>query len=346
MQFANNEYFQLAWWLIPGALVLWFYVTWRKRKISSIAKASFLPFLLPGYESRAFLRNGILVLLSLAFLIVALANPVGTSKPVRGKTNGLDIVFALDVSKSMDAQDVKPSRLERAIHTISDLSEKLAGNKLGLVVFAGNAYVQMPLTSDANAMKLFLANINTNIIPEQGTALESAIETSKQLLYPQGVVQSANKTASKVIILLTDGEDHDGDAAKAASEASKDGVVIMTVGMGTAEGAPIPIFEGGLLQGYLKDNNGETIVTKMDATDLKNIASTAHGSYYEINEAGSVENDMIKKLNSLSKGEESFELFDLKETHFQWFAGAALFLLLLEMAFKNIFESRIIKNEA
>jgi Ca-activated chloride channel family protein len=345
MQFANTEYFQYAWWLIPGVLVLWFYSIWRKRKIASIAKAPFLPFLLPGYRSKAFLRSGILILISLALIIIALANPVGTSKPVKGKTNGLDIVFALDVSKSMDAQDVKPSRLEHALHTISDLSEKLAGNKLGLVVFAGNAYVQMPLTTDANAMKLFLSNITTNIIPEQGTSLESAIETSKELLFPQGVI-SANKTASKVIILLTDGEDHNGDAAKAANEVSNDGIVIMTIGMGTTEGAPIPIFEGGLLQGYLKDNNGETIVTKMDATDLKNIASTAHGSYFEINQPGNIENEMIKKLNTLSKGEESFELFDLKETHFQWFAGSALFLLLLEIEFINIFDKRTLENEA
>jgi len=344
MQFANTEYFQYGWGFVPGVLVLWLYARWRRRKIASISDASLLSVLFPGNKKNIFLASGILVLTAIACLILALANPVGTSKPVKGKTNGLDIVFALDVSKSMDAQDIKPSRLERALHLISNLSEKMAGNKTGLVVFAGNAYVQMPLTSDANAMKLFLSSINTHMIPEQGTAMQAAIETSKALLFPNGTVQQAGNAASKVIILLSDGEDHDGDARKAAMEASKDGVIIMTIGTGTAEGAPIPIFEGGILQNYLRDNNGETIVTRMDAAGLKNIASDTHGRYFDIN-SSSTENELVKSLNSISKGEEDFELFDLKETHFQWFAGTALFLLLAEIMFRNRNRSRYATDE-
>ena len=293
MQFANTEYFQYGWALIPGLLVLWFYARWRKRKIASIANESFLSVLLPGNNRNKYLGIGVILLLASGLIILALANPVGTSKPVKGKTSGLDIVFALDVSKSMDAQDTKPSRLERSIHLISLLTDQLAGNKLGLVVFAGNAYVQMPLTSDANAMKLFLSNINTNMIPEQGTAMMAAIETSKELLFPNGTVQQPGNSASKVIVLFTDGEDHDGDAIKAATEAAKDGVIIMSIGAGTTEGAPIPVFEGGILQNYLKDNNGETVITKMDAAALKNIATEAHGRFFDIN-SGTTENEMIK----------------------------------------------------
>ena len=333
IQFANTEYFQYAWLLIPGVAILWLYIRWRRRRIAAIANPNLLSVLLPGHKSRAYLTSAILILVSIVFIILALANPVGTSKPVKGKTNGLDIVFALDVSKSMDAMDIKPSRLTRATHLISELTEKLGGDKLGLVVFAGNAYVQMPLTSDANAMKLFLANINTNMIREQGTAMESAIETSEELLFPNRNPQNAPSASSKIIILLTDGEDHEGDAIKAAQEAGKKGIRILAIGTGTTDGAPIPIYENGLLQGYIKDNNGETVITKMDPEQLKNIVSQAHGTFYETND--NVEDALVKKLNSFSKGEEQFELFDLKESHFQWFAGAALFLLILETAFKN-----------
>ena len=311
--------------------------------MAAIANPSFLPLLLPGYKNLGYLTSAILLLLSLAAIIIALANPVGTSKPVKGKTNGLDVVFALDVSKSMDAQDIKPSRLDRATHLVNALTEKLAGNKLGLVVFAGNAYVQMPLTTDANAMKLFLANINTNIIQEQGTAIEGAIETSEDLLFPNGAVQPAHNAASKIIILITDGEDHEGDAIKAAKEAGQKGVIIMAVGAGTADGAPIPIYENGLLQNYLKDNNGETVVSKMDDGQLKNIVAQAHGTFY--NADRNIEDKMVHDLNSFSKGEEDFELFDLKETRFQWFAGAALFLLLMETVVKNGMIGTKIKDE-
>jgi len=333
MQFANTEYFNYAWGLIPGMILLWFYIQWRKKKIAAIANPSLLSVLLPGHRSRVPVTSGILILLAIGFIILALANPVGTSKPVKGKTNGLDIVFALDVSKSMDATDIKPSRLERATHLINELTEKLAGNKMGLVVFAGNAYVQMPLTTDASAMKLFLANTNTNMVQEQGTAIEGAIETSEGLLFPDGLMQPGQNSASKIIILLTDGEDHEGDAEKAAKEAGKDGIIIMAIGTGTTDGAPMPIYENGLLQGYLKDNNGETVVTKMDPEQLKNIVAQAHGTFYEMSD--NVEDELMRKLNSFAKGEQEFELFDLKETHFQWFAGAALFLLLIETAFKN-----------
>lgn len=333
IQFANTEYFQYAWALIPGLALLWLYIRWRTRRIAGIANPNLLSVLLPGHKNRAYLVSALLISATMGFIILALANPVGTSKPVKGKTNGLDIVFALDVSKSMDATDIKPSRLDRATHLISELTEKLAGDKLGLVVFAGNAYVQMPLTSDANAMKLFLANINTNIIREQGTAMESAIETSAGLLFPNGNSQGSQNTASKIIILLTDGEDHQGDAVKAAQEAGKKGIRIIAIGTGTTDGAPIPINEDGLLQGYIKDNNGETVITKMDPEQLKNIVAEAHGTFYETGD--NVGNEIVQKLNSFAKGEETFELFDLKETHFQWFAGAALFLLLIETAFKN-----------
>jgi len=335
MRFANTEYFIYAWWLLAGIAILWLYHLWRKRKIASIAGDSFLSLILPGYQRRTYLFSGILLLATSSFIILALANLTGSTKPVKGKIKGLDIVFALDVSKSMDAQDIKPSRLERAVQFISETSTKLPGVKMGLVVFAGNAYVQMPLTTDANALKLFLSHTSTNIIAEQGTAISSAIETSKGLLFPDGVPKQGSAGALKVILLLTDGEDHEGNAITSAKEAGRDGVIIDAIGVGTVNGAPIPVYNNGILDRYIKDNDGETVVSKMDEGFLKEITSKAQGKLYNLDGGSDVTKELVNDLNALSSGEQEIVIFDVMETHYQWFAGVALFLLCLETALKS-----------
>ena len=345
MRFANTEYFRYAWWLIAGVAILWFYYQWRRRKISAIANDSFLNLILPGHKNRNYLASGIFLLTALAFIILALANLTWSSEPVKGKAKAMDIVFALDVSKSMDAQDVKPSRLERAIQFISETSMKLPGYKLGLVVFAGNAYVQMPLTTDANALKLFLANTSTNIIAEQGTAITDAIETSKGLLFPDGRPKPGTPESSKVILLLTDGEDHEGEAVEAAREEGKDGVIIDAIGIGTGAGAPIPVYNNGFLERYIKNNEGETVISKMDERNLKEITSEAHGKFYDLGGNPGISDQLVKDLNALASGEQQIAIFDIRETRYQWFAGAALFLLLFEIAFRNGYIKRLRKNE-
>jgi Ca-activated chloride channel family protein len=333
MQFANTEYLMYAWWIPFALIVLWFYIKWRQRKLSALADQKLKDTVLPGHQNRFYFISGLLILGASAMVVLGLANLVSGAKPVKGKKMGLEIAIVLDVSKSMDAQDLKPSRLARSTQFISDLSTRLGGNKIGLVVFAGNAYVQMPLTSDAPAMKLFLSNTSTNMIAEQGTAIGEAIETATQMLFPNGKTAN-NGHASKVILLISDGENHDEIAIKAAKSAAKSGVRIYTAGVGSSAGAPVPVYERGALQGYLRDDNGETVISKLDAPALKEIATAGHGSFYMLNEQNDLTEGIVKELSSLSKGEQDFEIFDLNETRFQWFAGAALFLLLLEAILK------------
>jgi Ca-activated chloride channel homolog len=333
MHFANTEYFNYAWWLPVAAAIFWLYWQWRKAKLEQLADQSLLNSIIPGHNNRSFIRTGTIMLLGSVFIILALANPLGTSKPVKGKKTGVDIVIALDVSKSMDAQDLKPSRLIRATQFINNISSQFAGNRIGLVVFAGSAYVQMPLTTDASALKLFLDNVSTDMIAEQGTAIGDAIETSKELLFPNGIAKPSN--TAKVILLLSDGENHDDEAIKSAKEAGRAGVIIYAIGVGSENGAPIPVTTQGILQGYLKDDNGETVISKLDPKMLNDIASEAHGSFYRLAEQSNLLSTFQSKLNSLSKGEQDFEIYDVKQTRFQWFAGIALFLLLSESILRN-----------
>jgi Ca-activated chloride channel homolog len=334
IHFANTEYFNYAWWIPVALVMLWLYWKWREARIKQLADNNLLDSIFPGHKSNALVISGGLLLLVSATLILALANPLGKAHEEKGKKTGIDIVIALDVSKSMDAQDVKPSRLSRANRFVSNLAENFAGNRIGLVVFAGSAYVQMPLTTDANALKMFLGSTSTDMAPEQGTSIGEAIETSAELLFPNGHPASTN--VSKVILLVTDGENHDDNAVKAAREAGKNGVVIYSIGVGTEAGAPIPQMVNGVLQGYIRDDNGETVVSKLDPGALGEIATAAHGSFFRLSGG---DDDLQKvitgKLNALSKGEQDFERYDARETRFQWFAGIALFLLVIESFLRN-----------
>jgi len=329
MHFANTQYFIYALWLPLGLALLWLFWQWRRQKLNAMADAPMLKNIFPAAGNRFWLISGLLILIASGALILAMANPLAGAKPIKGKKSGLDIVIALDVSKSMDAQDIKPSRLARSLRFISSLSEKLAGNRIGLVVFAGNAYIQMPLTTDASAVKLFMADINTNMLPEPGTAIGDAIATSKSMLFP--TVTTANaRNAAKVMVLITDGENHEDDAENAAKDAAKNGMIIYTIGAGSEAGGPIPLYDHDNLQGYLKDENGETVVSKLDIGSLREIAHDAHGEVYRLTDQDDLAQVLVNKLGTLTKGEMEFEIYDQKQTQFQWFAGVALFLLLLE----------------
>jgi Ca-activated chloride channel homolog len=331
--FANPEYFNYAWWLPLGFAVLWLYAQWRKSKISGLADNTLLGTILPGYQDYSFIRSGILILAGSAMIILALANPLGTSKPVKKTIKGLDIVVALDVSNSMNARDLKPSRLDRAIRFIKKIQSAIPGSHTGFVVFAGRAYVQMPLTSDPGALDMFLKSINTDMVPEQGTNISDAIETSKELLFPDENDKLKSAT-SKVILLITDGEDHEENAIKAARDAHKQGVTIITIAVGSAAGAPVPQLAGDAMQGYIKDNNGETVISKVNLDLLKDIANETNGASYRLTDDDNLVPVLNKKLDGLKKGEQTVT-YDLNETRFQWFCGLALFLLLAEDLLKT-----------
>jgi Ca-activated chloride channel homolog len=273
--------------------------------------------------------DNILTILAIFFLILALAQPRWGYYWKDLEQKGVDIVIALDVSDSMLAQDIKPNRLERAKHKIADLLNMLEGDRIGLVAFAGTSYLQCPLTLDYSAARIFLNAIDTNLIPVKGTAIGYAIRTSVKAFNTQD-------TRSRAIILITDGEDHTGDAIESAKWAKKHETKIFVIGIGNSIGAPIPNPDSKVL-GFKKDKNGEVILTKIDEPTLQKIALETGGSYVH-----SVSGDMdLQKLyiESIKHKVESKEIKTERrrvwKERFQWLIIAALLCLTAKYARKK-----------
>jgi Ca-activated chloride channel family protein len=280
-------------------------------------------------KSRAIVKF-LILMLAYTFIIFALANPQIGSKLEKIERKGIDLVIAIDVSNSMLAQDIKPSRLLRARQSISKLIDKLKNDRIGIVVFAGNAYTQLPITTDYSAAKLFLSTINTDIVPTQGTAIAEAIELSTESF-------DDNKH-EKAIIIITDGEDHEGDAIQAASATAKKGIRIYTIGMGLPEGGPIPVFnKSGVQTGFKKDLKNNTVITKLNETMLQQIASKGNGKYVRANNAQTGLSIIFDEINKLEKTEFESRVFSDYEDRFQYLLVPALLLLLIEFL---IFERR------
>ncbi|MGZ5283795.1 MAG: vWA domain-containing protein [Bacteroidia bacterium] len=325
MHFAHIE--NLFWLLLPlaGLGLLFLYMRWRKNALNRIAEPSLQKLVLPGFLKNKHRNRGVFLLMAICFLIFALANLQAGKKPRKATRAGLDLVIAVDISKSMDAQDLKPSRMAQAKHFMQQLINALPQDRVGMVVFAGNAYIQMPLSSDLQAASMFVNTISTDIAPTQGTSLTDAIAQSLSLLYPKNKPKDA--TSAKVIVLLSDGENHEDDATEAAKNAQKSGAIIYTIGIGTTQGTVIPLGENG---GLLRDENDEAVISKLNQSILQSIAAEANGKYYYL--AG--ENDAVKKLvnelGQLKRGEKETMVFDEYESYFQVFAALALLLLLTE----------------
>jgi Ca-activated chloride channel family protein len=242
----------------------------------------------------------------------------------------VDIFIALDVSKSMLAEDIQPNRLEKAKHEISKLIDKLEGDRIGLICFAGIAFVQCPLTLDYNAANLFLNDIDTQIIPQPGTAIGSAISLARQSFVSQ-------EMKYKVLVLITDGEDHEGDPVAVAKEATKDGIVIYTIGIGSQQGAPIPEYDSyGNRVGYKKDRSGQVVTSKMDMLTLEKIAFETGGKYY-ISSSG--ESELEKIYQEISQMEEK-ELSSRQYTHFEDRFQIFLVIGLLFLIFETLLSER------
>ena len=262
-------------------------------------------------------------MLAFAFLAAAVCGPLIGSKLEEVKRKGADIIIALDVSNSMKAEDIRPSRLERSKQAISKLIDKLQGDRIGLVVFAGDAYTQLPITTDYGAAKLMLSTVETDIVPRQGTAIGSAIELATSAFSDSSRKHSA-------VIIITDGENHEDDAVDAAKKAAEQGVKIYTIGMGSPEGAPIPIYNNGARVGFKQDNNGQAVVTKLDAAALQEIAEAGKGKFVRASNSDDGLDIILKEINALDKKEFQAKMFTDYENQFQYFLGASIFLFLLE----------------
>jgi len=312
--------------LVVPVLVVFFLLLqyWKKRTQKKFANKGLLKRLSPEQSLFKSILKLVVICLAFASLSIALVNPKVGTKLETIKREGVDIVFAVDVSKSMLAEDIKPSRLEKAKQLVSKIMDNLGSDRVGIIAYAGKAFPQLPITTDYAAGKMFLQNMNTDMLSSQGTAINEAINLAK-------TYYDDDQQTNRVLMIISDGEDHSEDAITVAEEASKEGIKIFTIGVGNAKGGPIPLRRKGTLLGYKKDKQGETVITKLNEQTLKDIASQANGTYIN----GAITDKVVKQvkdlLNKMDKKEfEAQQIADFKD-QFQWFLGLAILLFFIDI---------------
>jgi len=321
-RFAHPEYFYTLL-VIPVFFVLFIIsIIIRRRSIQRFGDSDLLIQLMPSVSNSRPIIKFLTWMVILSFIITALAQPQFGSKLQTSKRKGAEIIIALDVSNSMMAEDIKPNRLERAKRAIAQLTERLRNDKLGLIVFAGQAYVQLPITTDYTSAKLFLNAITTNTVPLQGTAIGAAINMAVKSFSP-------NFEGSKAIIVITDGENHEDDAIGAAKAASEDKIIVHTIGMGLPQGAPIPMGPEGS-KDYMKDKSNNIIVTKLDENMLTKIAAAGGGTYIRANNAEVGLNNLFNEIEKMEKTEINSREYSEYNDQFPLFLFIGLALILLD----------------
>ncbi|MCB0579647.1 MAG: VWA domain-containing protein [Phaeodactylibacter sp.] len=310
--------------LLP-VLLLFFWLAWRSRRraIRRFGDGGLMERLMPEVSSfKHYLKFG-LVLLALALLAIGWANPQYGTKLVKYKRKSVDIFIAFDVSQSMLAEDISPSRLARAGRFAQTLAEGLSSERLGLILFAGNAYVQSPITQDFNAILLALRSANPNMIPNQGTAIGQAIGLAEESF-------EENNKSHKALIIITDGEDHEDDVVSRAREARENGMLIFTVGVGTEAGSFIPAMENGR-QGYKRDQSGNPVMSRLNEATLRQVAEAGGGDYLNLGAGSNRVVDALKgRIDDMEKRELEQRVFSEYNSYFQWFVGLAILVLLVE----------------
>lgn len=309
--------------LLPILVVVFlFYWHWRKRALNRFAQSSLLPEIMPGVSGYKHPVKFLLLLLSLALLIVGAANPQWGSKREKVKRKSVDVMIALDISNSMYAEDIAPNRLERAKKFAENLVEKLKGEQIGLILFAGGAYLQMPVTTDYATAKLFIRSASPDLAGTQGTAIADAIDLARRSF-------SEDNKAHKALILITDGEDHEGEALEAAQTAREEGVIQFTVGVGTQEGGFIPVSFNGQTD-YKRDESGQPVRTRLNETLLEELARQGDGAYFHIDRGETVIDALQARIDQIEKQEMEVRSFTSFNSYFQYFLLAGLVLLLVE----------------
>jgi Ca-activated chloride channel family protein len=321
-RFANPDFLYLLL-LLPVVILLYILNEIRKRKaLRRLGDSNLVNGLIPEISGIRPLIKFILQLIVLTSGIIMLSRPQFGSKIEDVKKQGVEVIIALDVSNSMLAEDIQPDRLTRAKQAISRLVDNLENDKIGLIVFAGDAYIQIPITTDYISAKMFLSAINPNMVPKQGTAIGAAINLGVKSFSP-------GEAKSKAMIIITDGENHEDDPVKDASEASKEGIVIHTIGIGSTEGVPIPVVINGR-KDYLKDIQGNTVVTKLDEDILKKIALSTNGNYVRASNSNIGLDEIFSGIKKMKKQDLESTMYTEYNDQFQIFAAIALFLLLVD----------------
>jgi len=325
LRFENPQILHLLW----GTFFLLGFFIWavkyKKWLLQRFGNIEILQKLMRSYSPGRRNLKMTLLIFSYIFLVIALANPQIGTKLEDVTREGVDIIVALDVSQSMLAEDIKPNRLEKAKHEVGKLIDMLQGDRIGIVAFAGIAHVQCPLTLDYSAAKLFLSIIDTDLIPQPGTAIGSAIEKAVKAF-------NIEERKHKVLVLITDGEDHESDPVETAKEAEKEGVIIYSVGIGSPQGVPIPLYDRyGNQSGFKKDRQGSVVTTKLDIVTLQKIALQTGGSYYPASSSDSELKEIYEAISALEKKELVSRQFSQYEDRFQILLAIGLFLIVLEI---------------
>jgi Ca-activated chloride channel family protein len=310
--------------LIPAMLIIFLVMMqWRKRALQRFGQTHIISRLMPESSNLRLVYKFIFFILAYSLFIIGIANPQTGSRLEKVQRRGIDIMVALDVSNSMLAQDIQPDRLSRAKQAISRLIDKLEGDRIGIIIFAGKAYTQLPITTDYAAAKLFLSSINTRIVPSQGTAIGEAISMA--------VNSFDDEEHNKAIIVITDGENHESDAIEEAKGASEKGITVCTIGMGLPEGTPIPLYNDNNQQiGFKKDRQGQTIITKLNETMLQQIASAGNGIYVRANNTEAGLSKVMDQINEIEESEIETKMFSDYEDQFQYFIAFGLLFLIVE----------------
>lgn len=322
----DKTYFWLL--LVIPVLVLLFalLVFWKKKTQKKFADKELLRKLSPDRSLGKSILKLVTISLGIACLVIALVNPKFGTKLETVKREGVDVVFALDVSKSMLAEDIAPNRLEKSKQLVTQIINNLASDRVGIIAYAGSAFPQLPITTDYAAAKMFLQSMNTDMVSSQGTAIKDAIELATTYFNDQD-------QTNRIVFLISDGEDHEGQAADIAKEAAREGIRIVTIGVGTPKGGPIPNKRNGIIQSYKKDNNGETVITRLNPQTLQEIASAANGEYISGASTSEVVDKVTEILQNMDKKEfESQQIAEYK-SQFQWFLALGLFFLFMDILF-------------
>jgi Ca-activated chloride channel homolog len=284
-------------------LAVWYFMN-RSARLKKIGDQQLVAELTPYASRRKRILKLVLFILGFISLVFAVCNLQTGSKLTEVKREGADIVVCLDVSNSMLAQDLSPDRLTRAKYALEKMVDMLEGDRIALVIFAGEAYVQLPITTDYSAAKMFLSSIGPGMVPVQGTNLADAIA--------KGVESFPNDEGkNRAIILITDGENHESEAVDAAAEAARKGIMINTIGIGSERGVPIPLVENGVVKGYRKDRDGQTVVTKLNSELLKTIASKADGVYVQATQGDMGLGSVMDKIGELDKTQLESKMYDV-----------------------------------
>lgn len=346
-RFGSPEYLNLLFVIPLLVLFFIFYLGRKKKLLQEFSDKNLFETLFPDKSFKKETFRFLLITISLSLMILALAKPQLGAKIEEVKQVGIEVFICLDVSNSMNAQDLTPNRMQKAKNEISGLIRKLQGDKIGLIIFAGQAFVQFPLTTDYSAANLFLSAVDAGSVPQQGTAIAAAINLSLNSF-------DYNSNTQKVIVIISDGEDHEGNLDEALKNAREKNVLIYTIGMGSPAGAPIPVLDGlGRVIDFKKDAEGNTILTKLDEVTMKRIADESGGKYYLSSGFGNELDLIYKDLSQLEKSEFGTKKITEYDDKYYYFLIPALILLFIEFFMNdrksiyltNIFEKIGLSNK-